>query len=754
MWVNYFNFQKKQFEISGENMRRRRIRSGGTGDLLQKQESFVFWKRIEYLINFLKRPEGKLYDETITFIALLARQKERKELLSVSQSALNEVTWGSDRETEEFIEHLESIGRKHKYSRIIRKKVVTLLESKRKPAETAKKKFIKNKLDELQKVFSLTDNEVEILLIVYLSTNDDAFENLFSEYNHRGDALKRIILINLITNIKVPQLRKLFTAQAPLRRFGLLDNDIDMEDHLNEFLSGLNNESLSSEYFALCKPGKIPIEEHEHVSKDMEILKPLILNRRKGEALNILIYGPPGTGKTELCKSMANEFSMKLYQVKQKSDTKNNNSTSFRFTALNACMNCIDTEKSIILIDEADEMLNGSGGMFMFSRNTEKGVVNDIIDNSNAICIWITNVAGYIDTSTRRRFDYSIEFQNLTASRRRKMWKSCIAKARLKRVFSDKNIEQLSEEYEINTGGITLALKNYKKIARDLPAGKTPMETIESVIESHLQVMTFGRSKKKKVRFNRDKYCVEALSYKSTVSLEDSLAMLKQFYNALYEKKNSDMYVQNMNFLMYGPPGTGKTEFVKYMAQHIGCKVIEKNGSNLLDKYVGGTEKNIRIAFQEAEEEKAILFIDEADGLIGERSGAQRSWEITQVNEFLRQMEDFRGILVCATNFKKNLDAAAIRRFSLKIEFDYLKDAGKEILYNRLLAPMVKGKRTNEERKYLKNIKFLTPGDFKVVIQKFSFFPPEKITHTFLLDTLKEEVESKNNISTRQIGFL
>lgn len=80
--------------------------------------------------------------------------------------------------------------------------------------------------------------------------------------------------------------------------------------------------------------------------------------------------------------------------------------------------------------------------------------------------------------------------------------------------------------------------------------------------------------------------------------------------------------------------------------------------------YVGETEKNIRNAFFEAGREGSILFLDEIDGLPRTRAGAERGREVSQVNEILRQMEEFGGVLACATNFADNLDAAALRRFT------------------------------------------------------------------------------------------
>ncbi|NIP99131.1 MAG: AAA family ATPase, partial [Nitrospinaceae bacterium] len=70
-----------------------------------------------------------------------------------------------------------------------------------------------------------------------------------------------------------------------------------------------------------------------------------------------------------------------------------------------------------------------------------------------------------------------------------------------------------------------------------------------------------------------------------------------------------------------------------------------------------------------AEENRALLFFDEADSFLRPREAAVRSWEVTEVNELLTQMETFRGVFLCATNFLNGLDSAALRRFTFKVEF-------------------------------------------------------------------------------------
>ena len=159
--------------------------------------------------------------------------------------------------------------------------------------------------------------------------------------------------------------------------------------------------------------------------------------------------------------------------------------------------------------------------------------------------------------------------------------------------------------------------------------------------------------------------------------------------------------------------------------------------------WLGETEKFIAEAFGEAEDNQFILFLDEADTFFYPRESAAHSWEKSQVNELLTQMENFNGVLVCATNFLRGLDQAALRRFKFKIEFRPLKPEGNLEMYQILLCPLIKGKALSlAQKKEIKSMKNLTPGDYHVVSEKFSLFD-YKPSHATLIESLKAEIKFK-----------
>ena len=201
---------------------------------------------------------------------------------------------------------------------------------------------------------------------------------------------------------------------------------------------------------------------------------------------------------------------------------------------------------------------------------------------------------------------------------------------------------------------------------------------------------------------------------------------------------------------LFGPPGTGKSAFAQHLTRELGLRLLERRASDLLSPSVGVAEKNIAAAFQEAEESGAALLIDEVDSFLLDRSRAQRSWEVTQVNEFLTQLERFSGLFIASTNLIDGFDPAALRRFDLKCKFDYMgEDQASGLLAAHLRAAGVESAGPAETT-HLRVIANLTPGDFGVVARQHRFRP--LTTAAAWVSALEAECRLKPGQARSRIG--
>lgn len=124
--------------------------------------------------------------------------------------------------------------------------------------------------------------------------------------------------------------------------------------------------------------------------------------------------------------------------------------------------------------------------------------------------------------------------------------------------------------------------------------------------------------------------------------------------------------------LFYGPPGTGKTLTAALLGKQFGLDVYRIDLSMVVSKYIGETEKNLEKVFKKAENKNWILFFDEADALFGKRisvSDAHDKYANQEVSYLLQRLEDFKGLVMLASNMRNNIDEAFTRRLSSVIHF-------------------------------------------------------------------------------------
>jgi ATP-dependent 26S proteasome regulatory subunit len=147
---------------------------------------------------------------------------------------------------------------------------------------------------------------------------------------------------------------------------------------------------------------------------------------------------------------------------------------------------------------------------------------------------------------------------------------------------------------------------------------------------------------------------------------------------------------RGLNVLFCGASGTGKTMAAGIIARGLALDLYKIDLSSVVSKYIGETEKQLSQIFHEAGSSNAILFFDEADALFGKRSevkDAHDRYANVEVAYLLQKMEEYEGIVILATNFRRNLDDAFTRRMHHIVEFPFPDADCRERIWKGLVPP-------------------------------------------------------------------
>lgn len=199
--------------------------------------------------------------------------------------------------------------------------------------------------------------------------------------------------------------------------------------------------------------------------------------------------------------------------------------------------------------------------------------------------------------------------------------------------------------------------------------------------------------------------------------------------------KPEDERPKNIAMLFHGLPGTGKTELAKYIGEQLGMTVIKKTYGEIQSKYIGEGEKNLRAAFEEAEAENAVLLIDELDSLTVKRETADKDWTKSMTNQFLTELDEFKGVFIGTTNHVNSMDSAILRRLHMKVEFKELTATQKKKAFKHFFPKL---KVPTE----IADVKYLTPGDFHAAKIK-ALYEPKIPNAKKVMELLREEIATK-----------
>ncbi|MFT7582939.1 MAG: ATP-dependent 26S proteasome regulatory subunit, partial [Myxococcota bacterium] len=282
----------------------------------------------------------------------------------------------------------------------------------------------------------------------------------------------------------------------------------------------------------------------------------------------------------------------------------------------------------------------------------------------------------------------TVEIPFPSAEQQRSIWSIYTADVVL---ASDVDIDALSGRYSATGAKIAAAVRDAQSHAALREPGSPVIETHDLIIGIRQQLGHRLGSLASRVAtpFTRESLVVEP---KVLEVLDEIVGFFRQ-RDTLLERWGFGArlpYGRGLAVLFSGKPGTGKTMAASVLGRELGLEVFKVDLSQVVDKYIGETEKKLARLFDEAGRGQAILLFDEADSLFAKRTEVKSStdrYANVAVNFLLQQMESYDGITVLTTNLEASLDAALMRRIRFKLEFPQPGADEREALWRDSLPP-------------------------------------------------------------------
>ncbi len=619
--------------------------------------------------------------------------------------------------------------------------------------------LVEKNIDALAGLLQLNKAERALLLYGTLARYQRDLRSLLVEFKV-NNAPEAYAAIAEVAGVNASEVGEALRAGSRLERIGLVENLIsehnitDLADlmKVSEKLPPVlmreyrDHNELMAVFTRPSAKSALSIDDFSFVSEDARMLITLLnaAVSRKEPGVNVLLYGPPGTGKTELAKVVAQAAGLDLFEVEYADRDGNSLSGRDRYRSLQIAQVFLKgSARAALLFDEVEDVfppVSTEAAQFMARAEqgptsgsvSGKAWVNQILESNAVPTLWITNRIEQIDPAFRRRFAYHLELKSPPPGARQQLVRRTLEGVAVSEAFTARLAERK---------GLTPA--QIRTAARFAELAQTDDMSVETLIERQLRNADLALGtvdSSRTARPSMTTYDLDMLNVETRFEIPRIVEAIKARGHG--------------TLCFYGAPGTGKTALAEHLAKTIGRPLIVKQASDLMSKYIGETEQNMAAMFKEAEAEQAVLLLDEADSFLQDRRGAQRTYEVTEVNEMLQGMERFNGVFVCTTNLLDRLDQAALRRFTFKIKFMPLTTVQRERMFVVEALESDVARLTPDLRNRLSAMSQLCPGDFAAVKRQV-----EILATTFSAVEFLDQLEAEHRIKpevreSRGMGFV
>lgn len=593
----------------------------------------------------------------------------------------------------------------------------------------------------LRDQIGLSEPESCLLAFAVLLRADETFQCVAKAARPRANLVDQL---STITGLKPESVQEAVSLRGNLMRSGLVEivgtgpgaQTIRVRQGQLRSLARTRMKCVEELFGAFLRPAApacLARSDYRHFIPGFELVAGLLAeataSRRAG--VNILLYGIPGVGKSELTRTVAAELDIALYEVSSSDDDNNMLHPRSRLSSAATAQYLLAGRKAVLVFDEVDAIFTDGSRFFGKPTTAEqsKAWVNALLEATPIPTVWIANRIDGMDPAFLRRFDLVAELRAPPRRQRTQLLRRVCGHA-----IDETDIERLAHCESVTPALLTRAAAVASRM--DVVAGHSKADLIESVLDGTLR----------------------AQGHRSIRETSRSAAMCQYDLSLCNASEDLSAIAAGLaragsgRLCLYGPPGTGKSAFGHWLARELDRPLLLKRISDLQSPFVGVMERNLANAFRQAMEEGAVLQLDEVDTFLRDRSRARQSWEASQVNEFLTQLEAFDGILIASTNLMDAIDPAAMRRYDYLIEFHYMRQEQVRLMFQSCAASLgLVHKASKRLCAALDKLERLTPGDFAVIMRRHALMRFE--TADQVVAALRRQIDAKPGVA-RRIGFL
>lgn len=566
----------------------------------------------------------------------------------------------------------------------------------------------------LTAMLSLPEPEVRFLTLAVAFNYGTVERSLFSFVDSNSKLLR---VIEVLCEIKGPKALRLFDNDRPLARSGLFEAltgerlGRDLEDLL--VLSSAGDRLLSTPF---CGPAEmaeavltplpprasaIPLE-WPHLAEPKALLQAALATAlaEKSVGFNVLLHGAPGTGKTEFARTLVADLGAAGFAIDHTDPHGAEASRANRLGSLRLSQTFASQHHhSLLVLDEAEDVFRGDHNnpfaRLMRRPAESKAWMNQLLESNVHPVIWISNQASHMDPAYLRRFAFCLEFPKTPFALRRRVAESQLAAAGC----VESTIDAFAADENVTPALMASAVRF---VAMSASSGLGADIAAKTLLNEHAKAA--GRVPVPARRATALRYDMRYLNVRGNTSPQALLDALRG--------------AEPSAAVFSGSPGTGKTQFAAEIAKALGRRLVVRTASDINSKWYGESEGNVAKMFRETDPMSELLFLDEAEVLLSSRTETDHRADRAVTAEFLRWLEVFEGVFICATNHAAAFDAALVRRFSYRLEFLPLDRRQREELFVECAldhggVPCKDQTRIDDRTvTRLGALDLLTPGDF------------------------------------------